>query len=355
MSITAVPYIGTFEKKWDSFVRTARNGTIFHTRKFLSYHPAGRFTDASLLLMDGEKILGLLPAAMKEDSGKTMLVTHPGASYGGLVIDSAASVEETGAMLDAVLAFAKHENYAGVSLLRLPPASLQSAFSEDQLYWAFHRGFSMTRCEMDGAIDVSHLAEKDILESLTPRLASLARGQSEKLEGSNVEDDIVLRSLTGKCRNMVRQAERAGITVKLSDDFATFWPILEGVLTGRHGTKPTHTLEEIQKLHALLPDGFRLLAAYEGTAMVGGIVLVTIHDRALYTLYMAQEYSSQQKHPMHLLLAEAIRLAITEKRHVLHLGVSTEDGGKKINEGLFFFKESFGCKPVRRESWEIIF
>lgn len=326
MSITAVPYTGTLEKKWDSFVRTARNGTIFHTRKFLSYHPVGRFTDASLLLMDGESILGLLPAAVKEDGGKKMLVAHPGASYGGLVIDSAASVEETGAMLDAVLAFAKTQNYAGVSLLRLPPASLQTGFSEDQLYWAFQKGFSMTRCEMDGAIDVSHLAEKDILESLS-----------------------------GKCRNMVRQAERAGISVKLSNDFATFWPILEGVLSGRHGTKPTHTLEEIQKLHALLPDGFRLLAAYDGTTMVGGIVLVTIHDHALYTLYMAQEYSSQQKHPMHLLLAEAMRLAIAEKRRVLHLGVSTEDGGKKINEGLFFFKESFGCRPVRRESWEIIF
>lgn len=326
MSITVVPYTGIFEKKWDAFVQTARNGTIFHTRKFLSYHPDGRFTDASLLLMDGENIVGLLSAAAKEDNGKRILVAHPGASYGGLVVDSAASVEDTGAMMDAVLEYAKKQKFAGVSLLRLAPASLQMAYSEDQLYWAFHKGFSMTRCEMDGAIDVTRLTEQTILESLT-----------------------------GKCRNMVRQAERAGITVKLSDDFKTFWPILEGVLKGRHGTKPTHTYEEIQKLHDLLPQGFRLLAAYEGSQMVGGIVLVTINHHALYTLYMAQEYASQQKHPMHLLLTEAIRLAIKEKRRVLHLGVSTEDGGKKINEGLFFFKESFGCKPVRRESWEILF
>ncbi len=326
MSIIAIPYTGTFEKKWDAFVQTARNGTIFHTRKFLSYHPAERFTDASLLLMDGENIVGLLSAASKDDNGKKMLVAHPGASYGGLVVDSTASVEDTGVMMDAVLEYAKKEKFAGVSLLRLAPASLQTMYSEDQLYWAFQKGFTMTRCEMDGAIDVSRLAEKDILESLN-----------------------------GKCRNMVRQAERAGITVKLSDDFKTFWPILEGVLKGRHGTKPTHTYEEIQKLHDLLPEGFRLLAAYEGKQMVGGIVLITINSGALYTLYMAQEYASQQKHPMHVLLTEAIRLAIQEKRRVLHLGVSTEDGGKKINEGLFFFKESFGCKPVRRESWEIIF
>ncbi|MBP9850854.1 MAG: GNAT family N-acetyltransferase [Candidatus Peribacteraceae bacterium] len=324
MSITVIPYTGAYEKKWDAFVQSARNGTIFHTRKFLSYHPVGRFTDNSLLLMDGEKVLGVLSAAKKEEGGKKALVAHPGASYGGLVIDADASVQETGAMIDAVLEYARTEKFASVSMLRLPPASLQARYSEDQMYWLFHRGFSMTRCEMDGAIDVSCLAEEDIMESLT-----------------------------GKCRNMVRQAERAGITVKLTKDFSTFWPILEGVLAGRHGTKPTHTLAEIQSLQTLLPDGFRLLAAYEDKKMVGGIVLVTIHSQALYTLYMAQEYTSQQKHPMHLLLTEAIRLAIKEKRRVLHLGVSTEDGGKKINEGLFFFKESFGCRPVRRESFEI--
>lgn len=344
MSITVVPYTGAFEQKWDAFVQTARNGTIFHTRKFLSYHPADRFTDHSLLLMDGEKIMGVLSAAKKEEGGKKSLVAHPGASYGGLVIDAEASVQDTGAMIDAILEYARKEKFASVSMLRLPPASLQTKYSEDQMYWLFHRGFTMTRSEMDGAIDLSEL---------TPRLAVLARGQSGKSDTALADEDSVLRSLTGKCRNMVRQAERAGITVKLTKDFGSFWPILEGVLAGRHGTKPTHTLEEIQSLQTLLPDGFRLLAAYEGTKMVGGIVLVTIHAKALYTLYMAQEYASQKNHPMHLLLTEAIRLAIKEKRRVLHLGVSTEDGGKKINEGLFFFKESFGCRPVRRESFEI--
>ncbi len=326
MSITVTPYTGDHEKQWDAFVQTARNGTIFHTRTFLSYHPVDRFDDASVLLIDDKKIRGVLPAAKKIVDGNKMLIAHPGASYGGIVLGHDVSVGETGAMLDALIDHAKHEKFAGISLLRLPPASLQTMYSEDQMYWAYQKGFSLTRTEMDGAIEISRLAEADILDSLT-----------------------------GKCRNMVRQAERAGITVKLTSDFDTFWPILEGVLTGRHGTKPTHTLEEIRTLHELFPHDFRLLAAYQGTTMVGGMVLVTINTHALYTLYMAQEYASQQHHPMHLLLARAIGFAIKEKRRVLHLGVSTEDGGKKINEGLFFFKESFGCKPVRRESWDIIF
>lgn len=322
MSVSIHPYTDERQTDWDAFVGASRSGTVFHTRQFLSYHPAERFTDASVLFLDGEKIVGVLPAAIKEN----VLVSHPGASYGGLVTGIETSVADTGAMLTLLLDHAKGMKLSGVSMLRLPPASLQKTYAEDQQYWLYQKGFAMTRSEMDGAIDLRSLTEATILDSLT-----------------------------GKCRNMVRQAERAEITVRLSNDFASFWPILEGVLTGRHGTKPTHTLAEIQKLHELLPNGFRLLGAYKGKTMVGGIVLVTIHDKALYTLYMAQEYELQKDHPMHLLLVEAMKLALREKKDVLHLGVSTEDGGKTVNEGLFFFKESFGCRPVRRETWEIVF
>ncbi len=322
MNLTLVPYTEQWKDKWDSFVKTSRSGTIFHTRQFFAYHPSDRFKDASILFLDGEKIVGLLPAAEKDN----VLVSHPGASYGGLVTAMDTSVTDTGAMLSALVAYAKEKKFAGISLLRLPPASLHKMYAEDQQYWAYQLGFQLTRCEMDGAIDLTGLKAETILDSLT-----------------------------GKCRNMVRQAERAGIEVRLSNDFDAFWPILEGVLTGRHGTKPTHNVTEIKKLHELLPEGFRVLGAYQGKTMVGGIVLITIHDKALYTLYMAQEYAVQKDHPMHLLLVEAIKLALKEKKRVLHLGVSTEDGGKKVNEGLFFFKESFGCRPVRRETWEIRF
>jgi hypothetical protein len=73
---------------------------------------------------------------------------------------------------------------------------------------------------------------------------------------------------------------------------------LELLLGARHGVKPTHTLEEIEKLHSLLPKQCRLLAAYDGDKLIGGIVLVTLHDRAMYSLYMAQEYEYQKHHPI---------------------------------------------------------
>ncbi len=324
--MTVQPYTAALAARFDAFVTSARNGTVFHTRQFLSYHPDDRFTDASLLFLEGDRIVAVLPAALKAENGKKMLVSHPGASYGGLVLDTSVSVVDTGAIVQSLIEHAKAEGYAGISLLRLAPSSLQTSFSEDQHYWLHRYGFSVTRVEMDGTVDLSGLAEETILESLA-----------------------------GKCRNMVRQAERAKIEVRLSNDFDAFWPLLTSVLAERHGAKPTHTLAEINALHTLLPKGFRCLTAYREGTVVGGIVLVTVHERALYTLYMAQEYAEQKYHPMHLLLVEAMRLCVREGRDILHLGVSTEDGGAKVNEGLFFFKESFGCKPVRRESFELLF
>lgn len=39
------------DKDWDNFVLNSNNGTMFHSRKFLSYHPEGRFKDTSLVII----------------------------------------------------------------------------------------------------------------------------------------------------------------------------------------------------------------------------------------------------------------------------------------------------------------
>ena len=49
-NIAVKEYTKDHHKVWDQFVRTeSRNGGIFQERDFLSYHPEGKFNDASLL------------------------------------------------------------------------------------------------------------------------------------------------------------------------------------------------------------------------------------------------------------------------------------------------------------------
>lgn len=321
--ITVIPFTQARTQEWDSFVDTSRNGTFFHTRAFLAYHPEGRFDDASLFLQDGEKILAVFPAAKREKDGKSWLVAHPGASYGGIVLSRKEGGGTTGELLDAIIAYAKEQGYAGIDFLRITPASLCFEAADDQEYWLYQKGATLDRLEFDSAVTIPH-DTKDHLEILN-----------------------------GKCRNMVRQGERGNITTDWSDHFDQFWKLLEQTLEARHSAKPTHTIEEITRLHQLCPNQVRLRAAYLDGKMVAGIVVISAAPHALYTLYMGQDYQAQNLHPMHVLVADLLKVCAAEHRNTLHLGVSTEDGGKVLNTGLLFFKEGFGARPITRQSWSI--
>ena len=63
MQWTVRPYTPADEAEWDRFVmHESGNGTFLQTRNFLNYHPAGRFTDASLYenfpLPPGQQVWG---------------------------------------------------------------------------------------------------------------------------------------------------------------------------------------------------------------------------------------------------------------------------------------------------------
>ena len=67
---------------WDEFVSIPNNGTIFQKQSFITYHIDRKFIDHSLIIKNNNNILAVLPAAIKNN----VLYSHPGSSYGGLVI-----------------------------------------------------------------------------------------------------------------------------------------------------------------------------------------------------------------------------------------------------------------------------
>ena len=78
------------EAEWDRFVmHESGNGTFLQTRNFLNYHPAGRFTDASLMVYNEHGGLGaVVPAALRLDGATRIFRSHPGSTFGGPVLRS---------------------------------------------------------------------------------------------------------------------------------------------------------------------------------------------------------------------------------------------------------------------------
>ena len=82
-----LPYDPSWDERWDRFVMEgSANGTFLQTRRFLGYHPSGRFEDASLMALDGQELVAVCPAAAQTVDGVRMLRSHPGSTFGGLVI-----------------------------------------------------------------------------------------------------------------------------------------------------------------------------------------------------------------------------------------------------------------------------
>ena len=47
-----IEYTPDLETRWDEFIAETNNGTLFHTQRFLGYHPEGRFEHRHLIFED---------------------------------------------------------------------------------------------------------------------------------------------------------------------------------------------------------------------------------------------------------------------------------------------------------------
>ena len=78
-----LPYSPELEKRWDRFVMNdSVNGTFLQTRKFLNYHPEGRFTDASFFVEKSGIVVAVVLGCNVDDK----FVSHQGSTFGGPVI-----------------------------------------------------------------------------------------------------------------------------------------------------------------------------------------------------------------------------------------------------------------------------
>ena len=55
---------------WEAFVKSSNNGTLFHSRQFLNYHPENRFQDYSLMLYKKDQLQSVFPAVSVLEKNK---------------------------------------------------------------------------------------------------------------------------------------------------------------------------------------------------------------------------------------------------------------------------------------------
>lgn len=313
-----LPYQSKFERRWDDFVWQALNGTIFHTRRFLSYHPPDRFQDHSLIFLKKGKWVSILPAVLKYHDGSKMLISHSGASYGGFVVDSRLGIRDFFELVDTLVDYCYQQDFNRIEMT-LPPIIYLKKPSHYLDFALMKKGFFYKKRELSSVISL------------------------------DFPPDEVLNTFKNEARTAVRKSLRSGVKIRESEDLPTFYEILKRNLKLRHNVTPTHTVEELVKLKELFPKRIRLFSAYLDEKMIAGVVIFLCNERVALAFYISHIEEYQRYRSVNLLFFEIIKWAIGEGIKYIDFGIFTVE--MEPNWGLGRFKETFGAKGIFRDTF----
>ena len=299
------------KQQWDDFVRGSKNGTFLFFRDYMDYH-SDRFADNSLLIFDDkDQLLALLPANEKDNA----LVSHGGLTYGGFITDERMKTSVMLEIFERAVRFLKENNFAKL-IYKAVPHIYHRVPGEEDIYALFRFEAALTRRDVAATV-----ALPNKIGFQERRSRAVKKAQSNKID----------------CR--------------ISDDYASYWQILEENLQAVHGVKPVHSLSEIEGLKASFPDNIKLYAAFLDEKMIAGTVIYETTQVA-HAQYIASSNNGRALGALDLLFHGLITEIYLEKAF-FDFGIATENDGKILNFGLMDFKEGFGGRAIAYDFYEI--
>ncbi len=320
MKLSIEKFQPDFEKTWDQYVWEADNGTIFQTRRFLSYHPAGRFNDHSLIFRQQEAVHALFPAVELQLDKDKVLISHRGSSYGGFVYGDA-GIRDAFDLVETLKIYARENGFSKI-MMTLPPIVYMTRYSNYIDFALLQNGFRYLKREISSVLQ-------------------LPRNKAD-----------VFSTFRSEARTATRKSMKSGIRIERSEDYATYYEILKNNLRLRHNVNPTHTLEELKKLAALFPDRIHLWAAYLGENMIAGVVNFIATDDTVLAFYISDNKEFQEYRSVNNLFYHIFEWAVQSGYKFYDFGIFTVN--MDPNWGLGKFKESFGARGLFRDTFEIL-
>ncbi|HLO73467.1 MAG TPA: hypothetical protein VK164_05985 [Flavobacterium sp.] len=304
-------YQSTNYSLWNEFVAAAKNATFLFHRDFMEYH-SDRFQDYSLLIFDEkENLKAILPA---NKLGNT-IYSHQGLTYGGLVLNQKSKLQDVLEITYNILRYLDENEVLKLHVKQLP--SIYTNFPADEMeYLSFILNAKLVRRDSLSVLDLKtdYSFSKD-------RKQAINRGIKNNLK------------------------------VKEETDFKTFWnEILIPNLEQKYNAKPVHSLEEINFLKSKFPNNIRQFNVYKDEVIVAGTTMF-VYDKVAKPQYIS---GTSDKNGLGSLdfLYEFLICEFKEKEY-FDFGPSSEENGKKIKEGILFWKESFGARTIVQNFYEI--
>lgn len=310
--VEIIRYDATMAAQWNELARLCRNSTFQHQRGYMDYH-SDRFTDCSLIALHNGKPRALLPANVDGDT----LWSHRGLTFGSWLVplkhfDVTVMIE----VMDATVAWMKDNGLKRLVYKAVPHIYHRYPCEED-LYALFRHHASLIETNISTTIDLSCPLPLD-------------RGNKS---GANA-------------------ARKAGITVGPSEDWQQYWHLLSSLLDERYDTRPVHTLDEILLLQSRFPDDIRLYTATLDGELLAGVVMY-LSAPVAHCQYIGASPRGKDSKALTLLFDYLIQESTRLGYRYFDFGISNEDHGRYLNEGLVQQKSRLGGRGIVYNTFEI--
>ncbi|MBO4721854.1 MAG: GNAT family N-acetyltransferase [Muribaculaceae bacterium] len=291
---------------WDAAVKNSRNGTFLHLRGYMDYH-SDRFADFSLVARDGERIVAVLPACREGHK----LYSHKGLTYGSWLVplrhfDVTTMME----VWETAMQFLQDEGIEEIIYKPVPHIYHRYPCEED-LYALFKAGGVLTESNISTTIDLDEPLPFD----------------------------------RGNKRN-VNLALKSGVEVAESCDWQGYWDMLDSLLMEKYGRHPVHSLDEITLLHSRFPENIKLYTAKLGDELLAGVVMYYCGNEVAHCQYIASTERGRELKALTLLFYYLIKESSQAGFRYFDFGISTENGGLYLNEGLVRQKCRMGGRGI---------
>lgn len=305
----------TAANEWDDFCNDCIQSTFLHTRRFLSYHEE-KYQDKSLIIRKKNKIIGLFPAA-ELPKNNTIIVSHPGITYGGLLHSGLLMGE------DAIQAFkAIADSYAKLQykhlIYKAIPKIYHQSPCDDDLYALFRQGASQVRVDLSCAINLNNR-----------------------------------QAISTRRKRCLSRAESSGVYIKNGIHLLEgMWKVLEENLAMRYGVKPVHSFQDITRLAQMFPEEINCTCALLKEEIIAGVVTFSTKT-CMHAQYIASNACGKENSGLDLVFNKLIEQAKKMEKTWFDFGISNENEGKILNSGLYNFKAEFGGGGVTHEHFKL--
>ena len=308
--LTLTPYTEGDEVQWNACIATSRNGTFLLDRRFMDYHKE-RFTDCSVMIRKRDKVLACFPANYDKESHAVF--SHQGLTYGGLILHQETTAAQVLEMTDMLKTHYKKLLGAESIIYKQIPAIYHRYPCEEDTYALFRNNAELIARGISSCIDLHHPIGYDKSR-----------------------------------RRMLRKGEASGLNLyetSASEEFESYWQMLDSCLFQRHGVHPIHSCDELQLLSCRFPDHINLyVCRTQNGELVAGCWLF-LCNRTVHTQYMTVSDTGKRMGALDFMVSR-LKTEYSQSYDYLDFGISTEENGRYLNENLIYQKEGLGGRGI---------